>query len=398
MTTVSMFEQNLRETFPNLEEELSKKEIDRSFKLAAEIQIFCQRLRSIFPDVDAEIFGQRLQDIFSAVATESCGQQLRKVFSDVDTELPEDKLDRMFEVANEIRSEVGNDTDLMATLCNAKMGAASASESEEAGKASPDSEGLGFAHHGGITVGYVDEVHGPGATLCPDYVSTREELRILARHWSALALEFDTFYFATGQVGSCDTRTQAFAERRVVRIAGVLGRDSVEEVVGEVRDECRRRMGDRKWNIFENGTAEERERILEETHAASREGPSAPGYVIDYLKEEAVKVFPELPARELAAALRFAANAVGDCLVEVEPCDHEWQTDPDEYVWTFREFASVLQRCAKCRAIRKCDIYPDDPDFKAAIELARQQSTAELQQPDEDTNASTPRALQEPQD
>ena len=88
----NMFQKRLRQTFPNLNEELSENEIDQSLNLAEEIYGFGDRLRSIFPDLDSD--------------------------------LPDGKLDRLFEIATQIQDEVGTDADVMNTLCRAKGKAA----------------------------------------------------------------------------------------------------------------------------------------------------------------------------------------------------------------------------------------------------------------------------------
>jgi len=173
---------------------------------------------------------------------------------------------------------------------------------------------------------------------------------------------------------------QENAHCRLDSIAQVLGREAVERIVGEVRNECHRRMGDQHWNIFENGTAEDWERIQDETHAAIKKTPSAPSYAAYHLAKEAATVFPDLPAQELAAALRVAANYIESCSVRIEPCDHDWQIDPGGYVWKYdlHKSIAVLQRCAKCRAMRQHEIYSDDPDFAEAVELAKQNLPAVL--------------------
>ena len=43
-------------------------------------------------------------------------------------------------------------------------------------KHGPDSEGLGFWGNSRFTVGYLDEVNGPGAVEMPGFVATKYEL------------------------------------------------------------------------------------------------------------------------------------------------------------------------------------------------------------------------------
>jgi hypothetical protein len=48
------------------------------------------------------------------------------------------------------------------------------------------------------------------------------------------------------------------------RLAAVLGEEAVRPVISQVEDECRKRVGDRRWEIFRDGNEEERDRLLEE--------------------------------------------------------------------------------------------------------------------------------------
>ena len=88
-----------------------------------------------------------------------------------------------------------------------------------------------------------DEVNGPGGVACPGYVPTRHELLQLVRYWITEFLRIETFFFFEGQVGSADWRTSVYAVRRLNRIVGVLGREAVDAVVSDVKNEFRSASG-----------------------------------------------------------------------------------------------------------------------------------------------------------
>ena len=123
---------------------------------------------------------------------------------------------------------------------------------------------LGYWRLGSATVGFVDEVNGPGAVPQPEYVPSRHELLTLARYWAKELTDVEIFMFFAAQAGSSDCRLQAYAARRLNRLASVLGEDAIRPVISQVEDEYRTRIGNKNWEIFLNADEEERDKLLEE--------------------------------------------------------------------------------------------------------------------------------------
>jgi len=127
----------------------------------------------------------------------------------------------------------------------------------ESRKACSDSEGLGFWGNQRFTVGYVDEVNGPNSVEMPDFVPTRYELIQLAKYWATIVLDLRFDYFLYGQTGSSEYRRSVFANRRVARIAEILGEEEIHRVIGQAYEEYGKKQDARAWAIFMNGTPEE---------------------------------------------------------------------------------------------------------------------------------------------
>ena len=209
---------------------------------------------------------------------------------------------------------------------------------QEGAKPSEDSEGLHAWGSDRYVIGSVDEVNGPEASPCPEYVPTRHEVLQLARYWSARWMDIEMSYFFTSAVGSSDWRVHAYAGRRLDRMAEAIGLEAVDKVFGEIREKCREDMDVRHWQIYQSGTDEERTKLVEEMCADTDEEMSqdaetvapadaAPFYVVDCLGKQAVSALPELPVAEVAAALRLAAESVEAGHFEAPACDHDWQRD-----------------------------------------------------------------------
>ena len=94
----------------------------------------------------------------------------------------------------------------------------------------------------------------------PGGYTTRYEMLALARHWRSRILDIELEWFYFQQTGSSEIRVGPYANRRLRRIADVIGEAAVEEVVTEVEEEQRRRMGEEHWRIFTEGTQEEKRR------------------------------------------------------------------------------------------------------------------------------------------
>lgn len=118
-----------------------------------------------------------------------------------------------------------------------------------------------------VAVGCVDEVNGKGAVEVDAYVPTRHEVEQLVKYWHRRALENSWFFFIYGGTGSSEVRLKAFARRRIERAQAAIGKEAVDAAIKEVRDEFRTKVvkDDRLWDIFENGTQEQWDAVLDET-------------------------------------------------------------------------------------------------------------------------------------
>jgi len=125
---------------------------------------------------------------------------------------------------------------------------------------------------GPFLVGYVDEVNGTEAVEVPDFVPTRHELIQIVKYWAKERVDNAWFFFVTGQTGSSEWRINLFAERRIDRIAEILGEDEVEKAIDEVFAEFGEKQDKRIWEIFLNGTEEQQEAVQEEFQRAFDEG------------------------------------------------------------------------------------------------------------------------------
>jgi hypothetical protein len=135
-------------------------------------------------------------------------------------------------------------------------------------KLSPDSKGLGFSRYmaafGECTVGFVDEVNGAGAVEMPGFVATKYELIQLVKYWATIRTGIRYDWFADQTVGSSETRLESFSGRRIARIAEVLGDEETTAAVQQANADYGEDVDPRIWNVFLNGTPEERTALQEE--------------------------------------------------------------------------------------------------------------------------------------
>ena len=110
----------------------------------------------------------------------------------------------------------------------------------------------------------MDEVNGPGAEEIWGFTPTHHELIQIVKYWTEVWLDLDYFMFLHSQTGSDWLRKSHFAHRRVGRIAEILGADEVKKNIDEVYAEFGKTGNKRYWDIFLNGTEEQREEIQEE--------------------------------------------------------------------------------------------------------------------------------------
>src|SRR5947207_9175119 len=72
-----------------------------------------------------------------------------------------------------------------------------------------------------------DEVNGPDAKEVPEFNATRHELLELVRYWAFISLDMADFFLT----GSPETTLRSFANRRISRIANLLGEGEVNKVI-----------------------------------------------------------------------------------------------------------------------------------------------------------------------
>ena len=85
------------------------------------------------------------------------------------------------------------------------------------------------------------------------YPLTKDELRILALHWSDKYLDTSVFCCLYGQTGTTDLRMWDYTYDRLEKIAAILGKDEIDKVHDEVVAAARQRMGEELWNAYREG-------------------------------------------------------------------------------------------------------------------------------------------------
>ena len=140
----------------------------------------------------------------------------------------------------------------------------------------------------GMVVGFVDEVNGPGSVEFSDYHPSRYELGILAKHWLDVRLSTLTFCWFYAYSGSTEIRILPYSERRLVRIAAILGDETYKRLVGEVKDKYRQRCGDEAWEAFQRNDTVWRDRDLDRFYKMDKkqEATSAGGANADPASEQ----------------------------------------------------------------------------------------------------------------
>jgi len=114
-------------------------------------------------------------------------------------------------------------------------------------------------------IGYVDEVNGNSAAEVSGFVPTRHELIQLVEYWERKALEIEWFWFVSGQVGSSDTRQQAFARCRINRIWDLLEKEEIQQAIDRVYAEVGKDVDPRLWDVFLHGDEAQRRAVQEES-------------------------------------------------------------------------------------------------------------------------------------
>lgn len=112
---------------------------------------------------------------------------------------------------------------------------------------------------GFVTVGHVERIHGEGGRPCPEYIPTRHELSLLARHWLREWIGFQIDWALAGQVGSAEVRIEAYAYDRLTAIANLIGHDVVRSIRDDVEKQLTATMSPEDLAHWEQWKREERE-------------------------------------------------------------------------------------------------------------------------------------------
>lgn len=125
-----------------------------------------------------------------------------------------------------------------------------------------DTEGLGAmaSAGGGLIIGSVDAINGQDGEEV-EFAVTRHELHALAEYWWTERIDHDFWFFVCQQTGSSEWRWSVYIARRLDRLQGVLGKESMDRAFDGAAARIRklRNISDEEWRIFREGTDEEQE-------------------------------------------------------------------------------------------------------------------------------------------
>jgi hypothetical protein len=124
-----------------------------------------------------------------------------------------------------------------------------------------DTDGLGIIAIGPSTIGSVDAINGEDGKEVPEFAVTRHELQQLASYWAGERIEQDFDWSLYQCTGSSEWRWSAYINRRLHRLAEVLGSETMRKVWHEAVVNFRKhvKLTDEDWRIFTGGTDKEQE-------------------------------------------------------------------------------------------------------------------------------------------
>jgi len=102
----------------------------------------------------------------------------------------------------------------------------------------------------------------------PEFVPTRQELIQLVKYWVEEVIKVDYDQFITGWFDGSQARLVILASHRINRIAGLLGKKAVDQSIDQVYAEFGEKQEKRHWDIFLNGTKEQRDAVQDEFREA----------------------------------------------------------------------------------------------------------------------------------
>jgi len=98
----------------------------------------------------------------------------------------------------------------------------------------------------------------------PNYIPTREEIIQIVKYWIKEVLEVQYYQFVTGAHSGSDWRLISFARNQGDHITEVLGIEAMDQAINEVYAKFGEKQEKRIWNIFLNGTKEQRDAVVDE--------------------------------------------------------------------------------------------------------------------------------------
>ena len=97
------------------------------------------------------------------------------------------------------------------------------------------------------------------------------ELRELLKFWIKVAIYIDYYRFLTGNIDSDDLRCRDLAWNRIDKIQKVLGQEAEEDALADVRNQLGQDEDPCYWNVFWDGTPEEKKAAQQEARRFERE-------------------------------------------------------------------------------------------------------------------------------
>lgn len=101
-----------------------------------------------------------------------------------------------------------------------------------------------------------------GTKELPGFVATEHELMVLVKYWTTYDLDNQYSFFLYGH--GYESREGLFCGLRIKSIECVLGEELTERACREAVEEFRSKCDRRHWDIFVNGTPEQREALQDE--------------------------------------------------------------------------------------------------------------------------------------
>ena len=98
----------------------------------------------------------------------------------------------------------------------------------------------------------------------PEFEPIRQELIEQVKYWAEEALQYEYGSFVNNNYGGSPMYWAAIANHRINRIAATLGDDEVTKAFDEVYAEFGKKQDKRYWDVYLNGSKEQREALQDE--------------------------------------------------------------------------------------------------------------------------------------